>query len=98
MTQRHILIVSTECEPGHEAEFHRWYDEVHLPQVFSVPGFVSVVRYERETGEDDENRWLTVYEIEGELSDIQAGLAALDLTLIPAYLRSRTTSRFYRPL
>jgi hypothetical protein len=31
--------------PEREAAWHRWYDEVHIPQILSVPGFHSVRRY-----------------------------------------------------
>ena len=37
-----INMVSTECQPEVEAEFNKWYDEIHIPLLFkfkwSSPG------------------------------------------------------------
>lgn len=93
---KHLLIVSTECEPGHEEEFHRWYDEVHLRQVLDVPGIDGVRRFERMTGPDSENRFLAVYDVSGEPADVQEGLGGVAFDISPIYLRARTVSRFYR--
>jgi hypothetical protein len=36
--------VFTNCTPGHEAEFDRWYDEIHVPDLLRIPGIVGVSR------------------------------------------------------
>ena len=41
---RHQLVVLTQAVPGREEEFHRWYDEHHLPEIVDVPGVVGAVR------------------------------------------------------
>lgn len=41
----HIMISSTECEAGREAECHDWYDTVHIPDLLAIPGIVSAKRY-----------------------------------------------------
>jgi hypothetical protein len=44
-------------------EFNRWYDEVHVPEVVAIDGFVSAVRYApREKGAP----YITQYAIEGD--------------------------------
>src|SRR3712207_5244494 len=40
-----LLLVYTDVDPEHEEEFHRWYDEVHLPDLRSFDGFRGARRY-----------------------------------------------------
>ena len=37
-------VVLTNCDPDHEKEFNRWYDEVHLGDLLRVPGIVGARR------------------------------------------------------
>ena len=39
------LIVTAEVDAEVEAEWSRWYDEVHLPDALACPGVLSGVRY-----------------------------------------------------
>lgn len=39
-----ISIILANFTPGREAEYHRWYDEVHCPEVTRVPGKVAMKR------------------------------------------------------
>ena len=41
----HRLIVFTQPAAGQEAEYNRWYDEVHLGDVLEVDGFVAAQRF-----------------------------------------------------
>ena len=45
-----ILVVMMDVEEGHEAEFHRWYNEEHLPERMEIPGYVSARRFRLEEG------------------------------------------------
>jgi hypothetical protein len=47
--------------PEHEAAWNDWYDNVHLPELLSVPGFVTAVRF-RQLGA--EGHYLAMYEID----------------------------------
>jgi hypothetical protein len=43
---RYLYVVrSVFSSPEHEAAWNDWYDTVHLPELLSVPGFVSAVRF-----------------------------------------------------
>jgi len=44
--QRYFLLVFNAPRPGQQAEYNRWYDQEHAPDVVSIPGFVSAQRYE----------------------------------------------------
>jgi len=59
-----ILYVETRpVSAEREAEFHRWYEEVHIPEVVALEGFVSGRRYAPVT---DEGPYVAIYEIDAE--------------------------------
>lgn len=39
-----VFIIPANFVAGMEAEYHQWYDEVHMPEVSRVPGFVAMRR------------------------------------------------------
>lgn len=69
-----LLIVTAEVDSEVEAEWSRWYDEVHLPDALACPGVLSGRRYrsvgeiaESNRGERRRSRaalWTTVYELD----------------------------------
>lgn len=48
-----------------DGELNDWYDGTHVPELLSVPGFVSARRFRR-VGDDGEPEYLAVYEIEAD--------------------------------
>lgn len=40
MTDPSTFLAFARATPGREADFDRWYDDVHLPEVLEVPGIV----------------------------------------------------------
>lgn len=40
-----VSIVSIEVEDEHAQDFHRWYDEEHVPMLMKVPGWLRSRRY-----------------------------------------------------
>ena len=42
---RYILHVTSRAVPGREAEYDRWYDEVHSAEMCRLPGILSCTRY-----------------------------------------------------
>ena len=68
-----FLIVTAEVDPEVEAEWNRWYDEVHLPDALACPGVLTGRRYvsadvtETERGQGSRigrKLYTTVYELE----------------------------------
>lgn len=62
-----VLLVYTDVDPEHEEDFHRWYDEVHLPDLLSIDGFIGARRYKL-SGPAPRNQqpacqYLAVYEL-----------------------------------
>ena len=49
-----LLIVTAEVDAEVEADWSRWYDEVHLPDALACPGVLSGRRY-RSVGEISES-------------------------------------------
>ena len=91
---RHLLLVSSDALEGQEKDYHRWYDDVHLPDVLEVPGFVRAQRFVAAPsvhGELPAHRFLAVYELETD--DLPGALAALrtaarSMELSPAFDRA----------
>jgi hypothetical protein len=69
-----LLIVTAEVDADVEAEWSRWYDEVHLPDALACPGVLAGRRYcsVGEVSESDRGQgrrtkvklWTTVYELD----------------------------------
>ncbi len=69
-----LLIVTAEVDAEVEADWSRWYDEVHLPDALACPGVLSGQRYISvgEISESDRGQgrrtaiklWTTVYELD----------------------------------
>lgn len=65
------MVVESEAEdPGAEDEYHRWYHDVHIPELLSVPGFVGARRYrvrgDLTAGEVRKPRYLAVYDLDAD--------------------------------
>lgn len=65
---RGIMVVqSSPVSPDREDEFNDWYDNVHIPELCAVPGFVSARRYKAPAaGSEDAPRYLAIYEIDAD--------------------------------
>ncbi|MFC0407035.1 hypothetical protein [Roseomonas elaeocarpi] len=57
-----LHIVRVNVAPEIEAEFNRWYEEKHIPDLLGCPGWLSARRY---LSEDGGPRHVAVYEISG---------------------------------
>jgi hypothetical protein len=65
------LIVESRPQSPEELEaFNRWYDDVHLPEVLAVDGFVGARRMKS----IDDDAWVAVYEIDGDVAAAKAKL------------------------
>lgn len=68
-----LLIVTAEVDAAVEADWNRWYDEVHLPDALACPGVLAGRRYasageisESDRGQGRRSRtklYITVYEL-----------------------------------
>lgn len=75
---RHVMLVLTDPVPGKEDEYHRWYEETHIPELLETPGFVGAQRFESaDPGNGSApHTYLAIYEVEGDLDEARKALAA----------------------
>ena len=69
-----LFVVLSDVTAAHEDEFNRWYDEEHVPERLSAPGFLRATRYRAVPelpggatvqGEAQAPRYLAIYEVSG---------------------------------
>tara|TARA_B100000315_G_scaffold92408_1_gene85124 strand:- start:141 stop:542 length:402 start_codon:yes stop_codon:yes gene_type:complete len=58
-----VFVVMMDVDPEHEDEFHRWYNDEHLPERLEIPGYVSARRFVLEEGEGV-LKYLCIWEME----------------------------------
>ena len=61
-----IQIVASESTPEKEAEFNKWYTDVHVPMLFEFEGVKQVSRYRRQGDNEQCAKYLAFYEFESE--------------------------------
>jgi hypothetical protein len=67
-----LIVQSFPSTPGDAATYHSWYDEVHLPEILALDGFVSARRLSALDG----GSFVAVYEIDGDVEVAKANLTA----------------------
>lgn len=58
----HLLIVEAAVDEQVEAEWNRWYDEQHLPEIERCPGIADGRRFVTETAQG--RRYVTIYSLD----------------------------------
>lgn len=61
MARYKMLVLSNPID-GQDDEFNSWYDNVHLPDVFRVPGVIGAERFRMRSG--DGWKYLAIYELD----------------------------------
>jgi len=59
-----LNIVATECAADVEAEFNKWYNEVHIPMLFKFKDMKKVGRYQLTGESPGQAKYLAIYEYE----------------------------------
>ncbi len=94
MPQTINLVFSEPPEGVTEEEFNAWYD-AHLDETLSVPGFVAAQRFRldpwSEHPEDQQFRFLAVFELEGELEAIMAEMERMRMSRPELYIEMKKT-------
>ena len=70
---RNLMVVFTNTEPGKDDEFNRWYDDIHVGEVLSVPEMKACTRY-KVVDDNAEHRYLALYEFEGDPDAVMASM------------------------
>ena len=56
-----LLMVFVDIDTEQDADFNKWYNEEHIPDLLALPGFLNGARYEASKGGP---RYLACYELE----------------------------------
>jgi hypothetical protein len=68
-----LLLVESRPESAELVEeYHKWHEQIHLPEMLSVDGFVSARRWQA----DDGGPFVTLYEIDTDIDTARANLTA----------------------
>jgi hypothetical protein len=76
-----LTVLTNVTSPEHDAAYNDWYDNVHLCDVFKVPGFVAATRYRLSAAQakgvdaTEQAQYLAVYEVDSD--DLQGALDTL---------------------
>jgi hypothetical protein len=65
-----LYVESRPASPEQAADFHRWYDETHIPEILALDGFASARRF---GSVGDDGSFVAVYEV----VDVASARAAL---------------------
>ncbi len=71
-----IMYVETVPLPDQAADYHKWYNEVHLQEIVAIEGFVSARRFEPF---GHEGPFIAIYEMDTD--DLDAARSRLTETL-----------------
>jgi len=75
--ERWFLTVESNCfDPSKEKEFSDWYNNIHLPDILEIPGFMHAAFYENSNPSEGQGKFLATYEIETD--DLVVTLAAFN--------------------
>jgi hypothetical protein len=59
-----LYVVSLNPEPGYEADYNRWYNTEHIPELLACPGFEAAARFEQiEAKLEASPRFLAIYRV-----------------------------------
>lgn len=95
MSHAVLLAYVQPTSPADEAEFNRWYDDVHIPQLVErVPGVHSAKRFRFASDQFEgtlppSNGYLTLYEIDA--NDTAGTIAEIGKALTDGSLELTTT-------
>ena len=71
-----VLIVMMEVDEADDEVFNKWYNEEHLPERMSIPGYISARRFMLDPADEQANgvlRYLCIWELEND-SPLQSQL------------------------
>ena len=60
-----LYVVENNCaDAAREAEFDKWFNKIHLPDILETQGFIKAIRYENTKLSEGKGKFLSIYEIE----------------------------------
>lgn len=81
----YIQSVRSRAVNGREAEYQEWYLAVHIPELLSLPGFVSANLHRMVAPEGAPAEFLCVYTIEtSDIAAVQAAMVTAGASTVPS--------------
>ena len=71
MTKSLLFVESKPASAELVEEYHRWHDQVHVPEMLTIDGFVSARRWQT-----DGESFITLYEIDTDVNTARTNLRA----------------------
>ena len=71
MTKSLLFVESKPTSAELVEEYHRWHDQVHVPEMLTIDGFVSARRWQT-----DGESFITLYEIDTDVDTARTNLRA----------------------
>jgi hypothetical protein len=71
MTKSLLFVESKPASAELVEEYHRWHDQVHVPEMLTIDGFVSARRWQT-----DGESFITLYEIDADVDTARTNLRA----------------------
>jgi len=106
--KKYTFVVLTNPTPGKDAEFNRWYNEQHIPDVLNAAGFVAAQRFKLAETQmapklDQTHQYLALYEIEtddlaGSLKDLASRGGTPDMIMSDAIDLKAANARIFEPV
>jgi len=106
--KKYTFVVLTNPTAGNEAEYNRWYDEQHIPDVLKASGFVRAQRFKLADAQmapdgDKTHRYLALYEIETDdvaasLKDLASRAGTADMIMSDAIDVKGASDRIFEPI
>ena len=72
MAKSVLFVESKPASSQQVDEYHRWHDDIHIPEMLSIDGFVPARRWQPE----DAETFITVYKIAVDVETAKANLKA----------------------
>ena len=81
----YIQTVRSRALAGREVEYLGWYRTTHIPEILSLPGFVSADMHRMIAPEGASSEFLCVYTIETlDLPAVQAAMITASASIVPS--------------
>src|SRR5215831_14115254 len=107
-TEAYSFFVFSNPVPGRETEYNNWYDQLHAPEVVSIPGFVTAQRFVKNDlplyrmVDLQVPKYLIQYKIvtsdvEAVFAEVNRRLQTGETIISPTFDRATSVSYVYKP-
>lgn len=103
---RYILVVHSNASVGQDDEYNKWYEDIHLPEVLAIEGFVSAQRF-RLNGNPPRgtatHQYLAIYEMDtndphGAMAALQKAVGNGDVRMSEAIDMASVSAAIFEPI